>query len=180
MNKIFNIGLNRAGTTSLAEALRLLGFSTAHYRHRGVRLYDLIIHNARRGRRLFDGLEEQCDAFSDFAGRHFYAELDRQYPGSKFILTTRELDGWLDSRERKVLLNRARPDYRYGFLAIDREGWARERAAYVSRLQAHFAGRPGDLLVIDIPAGEGWDRLCPFLGVPAPDRPFPWQNRSNR
>ena len=37
--------------------------------------------------------------------------------------------------------------------------------------------RPGDFLVINIPAGEGWDKLCPFLGLPVPDAPFPLKNR---
>lgn len=90
------------------------------------------------------------------------------------------MDGWLDSRERKVLQNRASPDYRHGFLAVDREGWARERAACVDRLQAHFRGRPDDFLVIDIPGGKAWERLCPFLGVEVPPVAFPWHNRSNR
>ena len=31
--------------------------------------------------------------------------LDRQYPGSKFILTVRDLDDWLDSRRRHVETN---------------------------------------------------------------------------
>jgi hypothetical protein len=40
-------------------------------------------------------------------------------------------------------------------------------------VREHFADRPGDLLVLDITAGEGWDRLCPFLGLPEPGVPFP-------
>ena len=32
---------------------------------------------------------------------------------------------------------------------------------------------PDRLLVMDIPAGDGWEKLCPFLGVPIPDAPFP-------
>ena len=39
-NKIFNVGLNRAGTASLSEALRILRFRTVHFKddgRRGVR-----------------------------------------------------------------------------------------------------------------------------------------------
>jgi hypothetical protein len=44
---------------------------------------------------------------------------------------------------------------------------------------AHFAGRPEDLLTLDLCAGEGWERLAPFLGWErVPERPFPWENRS--
>jgi 3'(2'), 5'-bisphosphate nucleotidase len=32
------------------------------------------------------------------------------------------------------------------------------------------------LLVLDITAGEGWEKLCPFLGKPIPDIPFPKAN----
>ena len=43
-------------------------------------------------------------------------------------------------------------------------------------VRAYFAQRPDDLLVIDVTAGDGWDRLCPFLGVDVPDAPFPHRN----
>ncbi|HEX8335676.1 MAG TPA: sulfotransferase [Pyrinomonadaceae bacterium] len=36
------------------------------------------------------------------------------------------------------------------------------------------------LLVMDITAGDGWEVLCPFLGVEIPDRPFPHENRTRR
>ena len=85
--------------------------------------------------------------------------LDRQYPYSRFILTTRELESWLDSRERKVARNLASPDYQYAFRTVDRPGWTKNRVEYLANLDRYFAGRPGDFLVINIPAGEGWDKL---------------------
>jgi hypothetical protein len=41
----------------------------------------------------------------------------------------------------------------------------------------YFRGREGDLLVLNICAGEGWERLSPFLGREVPQDPFPWENR---
>jgi hypothetical protein len=41
----------------------------------------------------------------------------------------------------------------------------------------YFRERPDDLLVLNICAGEGWERLCPFLGQDVPGIPFPWANR---
>jgi hypothetical protein len=35
------------------------------------------------------------------------------------------------------------------------------------------------LLVMDIASGDGWEQLCPFLGVPIPSVPFPHENRSH-
>jgi hypothetical protein len=175
--KIFNIGLNRAGTTSLSRALGLLGYRALHFRFGRERLYDIARSNVRAGRRVFAGLDGDHDAFSDFAGQLFFRLLDRQYPGSRFILTIRDLDGWLDSRERKVRANLARKDYRFAFRTVDRPGWTREREAYLRDLETHFAGREQDLLVIDIPGGDGWEKLCGFLGQPVPDQPFPFENR---
>ena len=175
-NRIFNIGLNRAGTTSLTEALALLGIRAVHHKHGDARLYDIMRSNIEGRRPVLAGLD-QYDAFSDFGGRDFYQYLDRQYPYSKFILTTRELGSWLDSRERKVAKNLASPHYHYSFKSVDREGWTKHRADYLADLDRHFRGRPGEFLVINIPAGEGWEKLCPFLGVPVPDLPFPFKNR---
>jgi hypothetical protein len=174
---IFNIGLNRCGTTSLTEALNVLGIPAVHHHHRGRRLAEVARANAAAGRRLFDGLDQQFTAFSDFGGRRTYRLLDTQYPGSRFILTTRELSSWLDSRERKVRDNLAKPVPGPSHRRIDREGWARHRAEYEAALARYFADRPGDLLTIDIPGGQGWPELCAFLDLPVPETPFPNRNR---
>ena len=175
-NRIFNIGLNRAGTTSFTEGLNLLGIPSAHHKHDGVCLYDSMVRNGRAGRQLLHGLD-QYQGFSDFGARNLYRFLDQQYPYSKFILTIRELESWLDSRERKVEKNLSSPHYHHSFRSVDREGWTKHRAEYLAELERHFSRRPGDLLSIDIPAGEGWEKLCPFLGMSAPDVPFPYKNR---
>jgi hypothetical protein len=54
---------------------------------------------------------------------------------------------------------------------------------YVRRFEAHnedaleyFRHRPGDLLVINLAAGDGWQKLCPFLGKEVPRIPFPHAN----
>ena len=36
------------------------------------------------------------------------------------------------------------------------------------------------LLVIDIVGGDGWEQLCPFLGVPIPEEPFPHSNKTTK
>jgi hypothetical protein len=88
----------------------------------------------------------------------------------------RALDDWLDSRQRHVeanLVRRDRGEYDGTFLTVDRPGWTVEALAHQDRVCAHFDGRPDDLLVMDIAAGEGWSTLCPFLGVAVPEHPFP-------
>lgn len=173
---VFNIGLNRAGTTSLAEAFTLLGLRAVHFRYEGHRLFDIVRANLSIGRRPFGGLDQRFDFFSDFAGQLCFRQIDAAYPGSRFIVTTRRLEDWLDSRERKVRKNLDRAEYQYAFTRVDREGWTREREKFLAAVQEHFRDRAQDLLVMDIPGGDGWDKLCPFLGLPRPAMPFPWAN----
>jgi hypothetical protein len=40
----------------------------------------------------------------------------------------------------------------------------------------YFADRPRDLVVMHIIDGQGWEVLCPFLGVAVPGVPFPRRN----
>lgn len=48
-----------------------------------------------------------------------------------------------------------------------------------SQMLAILAGEE-HFLRMNICAGEGYEKLCPFLGVPVPISPFPWQNRGPR
>ena len=36
-----------------------------------------------------------------------------------------------------------------------------------------FKDKPGQLLVLNIPGGDGWEKLCPFLNLPIVDEKFP-------
>ena len=37
---------------------------------------------------------------------------------------------------------------------------------------SYFKDRPGDLLVMDLEGGDGWTKLCPFVGAPVPGKSF--------
>lgn len=109
------------------------------------------------------------DAYFDNYGLLSRFELlDEQYPNSRFILTTRPMEQWL---ERRADHNRAR-----GYI-IDPDGWRAERDAHHAAVLAHFAGRD-DLLVMDITSGDGFEKLAPFLGRRPPTGGFPWENRA--
>jgi hypothetical protein len=172
--KIFCIGLNKTGTRSLIKGLQILGYRTVHFG--GPRNRRSVEQALADNRPLLEDLED-ADAYADIlALSSNFDVLDRQYPGSKFILTTRDLDEWLDSRKRHVEGNieaKARGEYPGNFLVIDIEGWTAERVEHEGRVRSYFADRPNDFLVMDIPAGDGWDLLCPFLDVPVPKKAFP-------
>lgn len=161
--KVFGIGLSKTGTNSLNEALRLLGYRAEHF------FFDL------------DRIE-QLDAATDTPIARAYLELDRKYPGSKFILTLRDLPSWLESCRRQftaVHTRRERRDLRldvYGVPAFEEGPFRRAYHAHRAEVRGYFRGRRRDYLEMDIIAGDGWEKLCPFLGQRVPDHPFPHLN----
>lgn len=175
---MFGIGLNKTGTISLHEALEVLGYRSLHWG--GPEVRKVVEANLEAGRPLLTGIDDH-DAFSDIlALSENFALLDEQYPGSRFVLTTRPVEHWVESRRKHVLRNReraARGEYAGTFLEIEPDAWRAEFTAHHQRVADHFEGRH-DLLVLQIAAGDGWERLCPFLGVPVPDQPFPHRHRS--
>lgn len=168
--KVFCVGLGKTGTTSLKEALRLLGYRT-------IRLpLD------------WQGITE-FDAALPGVSAAMYPELDRAFPGSKFILTVREADGWLKSIERdmgrKQDMDRDRARERerlltmlYGTTRFEPETFRAAFLAHIERVGDYFRDRPDDLLVLNVTECAGWGPLCAFLGIPEPDEPFPFVNKA--
>jgi hypothetical protein len=179
MAKIFCIGLNKTGTVSLHEALTILGYRSLHWG--GPETRRAVRRALGEGKPLCTYLADVFEAFSDLEDLTENFDLaDRQYPGSRFILTTRPLEDWVESRRRHVEWNqqqRARGKYHGSWLDVDIRGWSATFRKHEASVRSYFAGRPRDLLVMDITAGDGWDPLCEFLGRPVPDVAFPWRNR---
>lgn len=176
--KVFGIGLSKTGTSSLAQALQRLGFRTKDCM--GVTQYvagdlssidmDTVLAH---------------DALTDTPIPSFYRELDQRFPGSKFILTVRDRDGWLQSCRKQfnerlaakqtAAHNRLFEDL-YGTDVFDEQRFVAGYERFVAGVTEYFKARPQDLLVMNVAAGDGWETLCPFLGRPVPDTPFPKAN----
>jgi hypothetical protein len=173
--KIFCIGFHKTGTKSLAAALRQLGYSVTG--PNGVWNPNI----ARDAHRIADKLVKRFDAFQDNPWPLLYKELDRDYPGSRFILSVRSPASWIDSLVRYFGEDES-PTRRWIYGVGTPRG---NEAVYLERFErhnrevlAHFKDRPDDLLVMDIGQGDGWEKLCPFLGNEIPDTPFPHSNRT--
>lgn len=190
--KVFGIGLSRTGTLSLAAALQHLGYRAAHF----------VQHlQARRGETSWFAGDFEADSLDGYDAAvdlpipAFYPQLDARYPGSRFILTIREPDSWIASVRRHWArwpisetpddTDDPRGRYRrwvrlatYGTFGFSETRLRFACEAHTRNIRAYFANRPQDLLVFDICGGEGWDKLCPFLGKPIPDAPFPWEHRA--
>jgi hypothetical protein len=114
-----------------------------------------------------------------------YKYLDFMFTGSRFILTTRAVDPWLDSM-RALLehLHEVGMADRYHWLNYALYGTSmfdeqRLRAAYQRHhddVLDYFGARPQQLLVLDVTTGEPYPRLCEFLGVNDPGTSFPHLN----
>lgn len=130
--------------------------------------------NIDRGRRILWGVEDDYDFFAD--GRIMYrcSELDHQYPGSKFICTRRDEDTWVESIMKRRLDDLLR---RIPMLAqVSEEKWRELYREHYSGIENYFRGREQDVLHISIVNGEGWEKLCLFLGKEVPNKQFPHEN----
>jgi len=174
---IFGIGLSKTGTHTLNECLEILGYRSIHFP-------DPALMTARRFEEALSG----HTAATDISVSAYFDILDRKYPGSKFILTVRDLDAWLDSvedhrrRREHELENPSCPkavvrELLYGTRGFDRKTFARAYDTHLARVRAYFGQRPGDLLEISFTSGTGWEPLCSFLDAPIPAQPIPWLNR---
>jgi hypothetical protein len=173
--KVFGIGLAKMGSISLQQACRILGYKSLHY---PVSYQEIDDHD------FINGTSVACR----------FQAIDTRYPQSKFILTMRDLEPWLQSCEahycQRFRQEDLEPRHRafrkrnmlklYGTDTFNMTLFAEAYVRHINAVQTYFAQRTKDLLILNIPAGDGWETLCPFLGHPLPDSPFPHTNRSSQ
>ena len=167
-DKIFGIGLGRTGTVSLARAMKVLGYT--------------VKHNPSRIE-----VVEDYDFCNDIFIAARYKFLDYIFPHSKFILTIRDVDSWVESSREYAIkkdgIIDSRPDISldraenrflvYGITNFDERVFREVFLMFNEEVVEHFRRRKNKLLVMDIFSGEGWKELCSFLEKPVPNRPFP-------
>jgi hypothetical protein len=199
-NKIFNIGLPKTATTSLNQALMQLGFRSIHnpkqFRKQalaGQYHFDRDDWDALTnfGERIYPQLD-QAYPQSKFIltvrdETAWLQSWERQIGNTTGDETMtrwafyRPLKQWLRIFKRALGYD---TQLTHLYSRIDIFGlytFHAERGLYVYRLHQrnvmdYFQIRPQDLLVMDICAGDGWEKLCPFLEqTEIPSTPFPTQ-----
>lgn len=171
--RVFCIGWHKTGTTTMGVALLQLGYSVL-----GCRL-DMGLPLLQGDKEL--ALEEagKFDALQDVPWAALYRELDQRYPGSRFILTYREDKAWLNSAVKHFKgLDVDLHEWLYGngVLLGNEQLYLERYQQHNKEVRAYFAGRD-DFLEMDLAAGDGWDKLCTFLGEPVPKKAFPHTNK---
>jgi hypothetical protein len=185
--KIFGIGFHKTGTSSLAKALRILGYRTIHGDPRKSG------HAGDEGRTLIERIEagdldlpvlERYQAFTDNPYFSVWRPLAERYPRARFILTVRDEEAWIESCVRYYAGRRVRPmrTWRFGEHAdpssspAARQAWLEAYRAHNAAVRAYFGGDCERLLILDVAQGDGWEKLCPFLGAALPAKAFPREN----
>ena len=179
--KIFGVGLNKTGTSTLRECLSYLGFT--HYKCSYEFLKDYKRKNDFTG--IFE-TAEKYDSFSDWPWLLIYKELDERFPGSKFILTVRKSEQtWLSSLKRHSLYTRPfhhcrRMAYGYNYPFWHEEDYIKIYKEHNREVTGYFTDRPDDFLILNWEQGDGWQKLCNFLDKDIPNASLPHRNPKKR
>lgn len=205
-NKIFVIGFNKTGTTTLRITLEIFGFKVGNQavaeilgiEWAGVGYPDKIIRYCKT-----------ADAFQDnpFSKPNLYKYLDLAYPGSKFILTKRDnAEQWFDSlirfnikmfssdsKQLPTEKDLAKASYRYEGMALDYikafynypEKPLFHKPTYIEMYERHlidvrnyFQGRSNDFIEINVARESDLNLLANFLNVKTNMKKFPWINKT--
>lgn len=188
--KVFGIGLSRTGTTSLSNALQILGYEALHW--------------SRNGQVL--GWPElfSTDAATDVPCSAQFESLYYSFPGAKFIYTVRDIDRWKASMIRhtggmehpfewrrrgdrfgKSFRSSIRHVQAWESLYCKYDSWEEAYRSFDHRVHHLFENKPKDrLLIMDITAGDGWKMFCNFLNHEIPPQAFPhikhWDNPNQK
>jgi len=152
--KVFAVGFNKSGTTSLHALFKSLGLLSYH----GAKW--------RGGDDL--KLLRSYDCFSDGIPNDL-AKLDNLFPGSRFILQVRDLESWVYSRlahiERKKEQNTHNGSPIWDNTEYAIKSWIKQRNAHHLFVLSYFSERPSDILVFDFVRDESAaTKVCNFLG----------------
>jgi hypothetical protein len=169
--KIIGIGFHKTGTSTLREALKLLGYKVKDTTPRAL----IPILRGRYNKVL--RIIKNYDALEDTPWYFIYKELDVRIPHSKFILTIRDSESWYTSVSKHIGdLKSAQHEWIYGrgkgLPKDDKQNTISVFERHNSEVRKYFKNRPDDFLEIDFTKGEGWEKLCSFLQKDIPDQAF--------
>ena len=175
MQKVFGIGFHKTGTTTLKQALSILGYKVT-----GPNLDFVTDLKQNNYSRILKHAKEY-DAFQDNPWPSVYKKLDDNFPTSKFILTIRENNKWI--RSISNFFGNKNSEMREWIYGVghpkgNEEDYLRIYSQHNLEVIDYFHSRPDDLLVIDFTKGKCWEKICRFLDMGIPEKPFPHAKRT--
>ncbi len=198
--KIIGAGFGRTGTTSMKEALELLGYNKCHHMRevmssgKQVEMFDRVSRNVEVD---WDDVFEGFEAAVDWPAAARYEELMEKYPQAKVILTARDPEAWYESTKETIyalsnsvplIISWLIPRARNVMAMVQRLIWEgvfdgrfeeKQHAieVYNKNVAEVIANVPATRLLVHS-AKEGWQPLCEFLDKPIPSQPYPHSNES--
>jgi hypothetical protein len=201
--KIFCIGRNKTGTTSLKKAFKDLGYIVGN-QHTAEKL--LPYYKAGN----FQPIIKYClsaQVFQDvpFSYPETFKYLDKAFPGSKFILTVRDSsEEWYQSVTKfqsklfgkgklpvKEDLQQAKYVWKGWIWECNRilystpendiynkEALITSYNEYNQSVINYFSKRSDDLIIINLKESNSYQQLMSFLQIDSPFNSFPWENKT--
>jgi hypothetical protein len=203
--KVFCIGFNKTGTTSLLHSLKAHGYIFGNF-GQGERLIDSY------SIRDFGKIVDYCrygSAVKDvpLSLPQVFIALDQSFPKSKFILTIRDNpDQWYESitRFHSITFGNGTDIPTYNDLincVYCYRGWAWKYIhecygtdiddpynkskmiqcyeRHLDDVEIYFRNRRNDLLVINVAERTSYHKMCEFLHLDPLSDEFPWRNKTN-
>jgi len=174
---IIGVGFQKTGTSSLREALKILGYQVKDASSRA--LLPILKGNYTKILRML----KNYDAVEDSPWYMIYKELDELIPNTKFILTIRDEESWYSSVKRHIGdLRSPLHEWIYGrgkgLPKDDKQNTINVYNKHNKEVVEYFKNRPNDLQILDFTKGDKWENLCHFLNKEVPEVPFPHYNKS--
>ncbi|QGY42742.1 hypothetical protein GM418_03460 [Maribellus comscasis] len=202
--KVFCIGLNKTGTSSLKKEMEQQNYIVGIQRQAELLFDDWVKRDFRR----IINYCKTAQFFQDapFSYPYTFIAIDQAFPKSKFILTIRDnAEAWYNSLirfHRKIWGNGNVPptaedlknaNYIYkGFpyyssmslRNVPKDNPYKKDVlidfyeTYNKNIKDYFRHRPNDLLIINLKEKDSYGRFCNFLGIEKKKEHFPWENRT--
>lgn len=198
--KVFVIGFNKTGTTSIQAALGELGYILGDQASAERLLKDVMQNN-------YKPLLDYCcegEAFQDvpFSIPGVYKVLDSNFKGSKFILSVRnDSDQWFLSLlnfHKKVWtngealneenINKAKAVYKnygsdfnkcvFGEVSYEPQKYKKVYEEHNEAAKAYFKNRADDFLVLNTADETAYKKMTDFLGKKPKRDSFEWKNKT--
>lgn len=165
--KVFVIGYNKTGTTSLGIALKMLGYDHSSFNHF---VWRKLYKNGD-----IPSVIQYTSKFESFDDLPWLKEdmipiLDESFPNSKWIYLTREKEAWKKSFKRW--------SSKMGRNVDESEGW-KGYLKHSNFVNQYFSQHQSNYIEMSVSQPDAFRTLANFLGKEAPFTDLPHENKSN-
>ncbi|XP_031564443.1 uncharacterized protein LOC116299866 [Actinia tenebrosa] len=195
--KLICAGLSKTGTTSIAHALRILGYKVCRCHDQILYYMDEWLDLYKHGKVPdFYAMFKDVDVVIGSPCNFFFEELMEAFPDAKVILSIRrDENAWIKSfKNHFAVLNNSYltkmqcllPTYKnllciLTYALMSTVGTPEPNSSYICRKRYRWHNDrvkslvPADKLLV-YSVEQGWEPLCEFTGQKIPDQPFPHLN----